>query len=140
VADDPASDAGVTAGAGLGVVLAAWADVLEVVPAALVAVLAAAVTGLVTVLTTEPTALETEAPAAEPAGAADDAGPVSAETADATAEGAGGGSSPVAAWACLEKSSKTKRIPAAAIANCATRTAARCASSCDIDSSYPRRT
>jgi hypothetical protein len=100
----------------------------------------AVVTGLVTVPATEPTALETEAPAAEPAGAADDAGPVSAETADVTAEGAGGGSSPVAAWACLEKSSKRKRIPAAAIANCATRTAARCASSCGIDSSYPRRT
>jgi hypothetical protein len=65
--------------------------------------------------------------------------PVSAEAADVTAESAPGCSSPVAAWACLEKSSRRNRIPAAAIANCATRTAARCASGCDIDSSHPQR-
>ena len=43
----------------------------------------------------------------------------------------------VAAWACLEKSSSTNKIPAAAIANCAARRATRRASCCDIDSSHP---
>jgi hypothetical protein len=43
----------------------------------------------------------------------------------------------VAAWACLVKISRRKRIPAATIANCATRTVTRCANSCDIDSSHP---
>jgi hypothetical protein len=103
------------------------------------------VTGLVTVPTTEPTVPLTEPPPvelapAEPAGAVDDPGPVSAETADVTADEEGGGSSPVAACACLERSSNRKKIPAATIANCATRTAARCASSCDIDSSHPQET
>jgi hypothetical protein len=43
----------------------------------------------------------------------------------------------VAAWACLEKSSRRKRIPAAAIASCAARRATRRASGCGIDSSHP---
>ena len=66
-----------------------------------------------------------------------DPGPTSAEAADVTEESAPGFSSPVAAWACLEKSSRRKMIPAAAIANCATRTVTRYANSCDIDSSDP---
>jgi hypothetical protein len=156
VADDPAPGAPVTVGTGLGVVLAG-AAALAAVPAGWVAASAGAgsagaaawvtavtavVTGLVTVPTTEPTALVTEAPAAEPAGVTFEAEdePASAEAADVTVKGAGGGAASVAAWACLEKSSRRNKIPAAAIANCATRTAARCASSCGIDSSYPRRT
>ena len=63
---------------------------------------------------------------------------MSAEAADVTSVSAPGCSSAAAAWACREKNSRMKRIPAAAIANCATRTAARYASSCDIDSSHPR--
>jgi hypothetical protein len=63
--------------------------------------------------------------------------PVSVEAADVTAESVPGFSSLVAACACLEQRSKRKRIPAAAIANCATRTVARYANSCDIDSSDP---
>jgi len=63
--------------------------------------------------------------------------PVSVEAADVTAESAPGFSSLVAACACLEQRSRRKRIPAAAIANCATRTVARYANSCDIDSSDP---
>src|SRR5580700_7098608 len=62
-------------------------------------------------------------------------GPVSAEAADVTDWSAPGFSSPVAAWACFEKRSRRNKIPAAAIANCAARTATRYASSCDIDSS-----
>jgi hypothetical protein len=86
---------------------------------------------------TEPTALVSGLPAAEvPA----DAGPVTAEAVDVVAEFSPGCSSGAAAWACLEKISKRKRIPAAAIAHCAARTAARFASSCGIDSSYPRGT
>jgi hypothetical protein len=107
--------------------------------AAWVTAVTAVVTGLVTVPTTEPTALVTEVPAAEPAGGTGEAGPASAET-DVAVAGARGGAASVAAWACLEKSSRRNKIPAAAIANCATRTAARCASSCGIDSSYPQRT
>jgi hypothetical protein len=59
--------------------------------------------------------------------------PTSAETADVTA----GCSSPVAAWACLENSSRRKKIPAATTASCAARRATRHTSSCDIDSSHP---
>src|SRR3984893_453061 len=62
-------------------------------------------------------------------------GPASAEAADVTDWSAPGFSSLVAAWACLEKRSSRNKIPAAAIANCAARTATRYASSCDIDSS-----
>jgi hypothetical protein len=62
-------------------------------------------------------------------------GTASAEAADVTDWSAPGFSSPVAAWACLEKRSRRNKIPAAAIANCAARTATRYASSCDIDSS-----
>jgi hypothetical protein len=64
-------------------------------------------------------------------------GPVTAEAADVTDWSGPGFSSPVAAWACLEKSSSRNKIPAAAIANCAARMATRCASCCDIDSSHP---
>jgi hypothetical protein len=102
---------------------------------------------LVAELTTDPAALVKEEAALVRGLLAVEAGagpvraePVSAEAADVTAESPPGGSSPVAAWACLEKRSSRNRIPAAAIANCATRTAARCASSCGIDSSYPQRT
>ena len=96
---------------------AAWADV--------------AVAGLVAELTTDPTTLVTGLVAVE---AADEAGPVTAETADETV-GRAGGWPPVAAWACLERISKRKMIPAAAIANCAARRATRRAIGCDIDSS-----
>jgi hypothetical protein len=96
---------------------AAWADV--------------AVAGLVAELTTDPTTLVTGLAAVE---AADEAGPVTAETADETV-GRAGGWSPVAAWACLERISRRKIIPAAAIANCAARKATRRAIGCDIDSS-----
>lgn len=64
-------------------------------------------------------------------------GPVSADAAEVTDRSAPGWSSPVAAWACLEKRSRRNKIPAAAIANCAARTATRYANSCDIDSSPP---
>jgi hypothetical protein len=64
-------------------------------------------------------------------------GPVSAEAAEVTDRSAPELSSPVAAWACLEKRSRRNKIPAAAIANCAARTATRYANSCDIDSSPP---
>jgi len=63
--------------------------------------------------------------------------PVSVEAADVTEESVPGFSSLVAAWACLEQRSRRKMIPAAVIANCATRTVARYANSCDIDSSDP---
>jgi hypothetical protein len=99
---------------------------------------AAVVTGLVTVPTTEPTVLVTDPPPAVPAGPVDDAGPTSAETADVTPEGEGGGSSRVAAWACLAQSRNRKKSTAAAIANCAARTAARRVSNCDIDGSHPQ--
>jgi hypothetical protein len=62
-------------------------------------------------------------------------GPARAEAADVTDWSAPGFSSPVAAWACFEKRSRRNKIPAAAIATCAARTATRYASSCDIDSS-----
>jgi hypothetical protein len=98
-------------------------------------------------LTTDPAALVTEATAlvtglpaaASPEGPAE-AEPASAETAEVTEGAAGGGSSPVAAWACLEKSKRMKKIPAAATASCAARTAARRASGCGIDSSHPQET
>jgi hypothetical protein len=96
---------------------AAWADV--------------AVAGSVAELTTDPTTLVTGLAAVE---AADEAGPVTAETADETV-GRAGGWSPVAAWACRERISRRKIIPAAAIANCAARKATRRAIGCDIDSS-----
>ena len=97
---------------------------------------------------TDPAALVTEVvtlasgPAAElsvapVAPVAPVAGAVSAEAADVTDWSGPGFSSPVAAWACLEKSSSKNKIPAAAIANCAARMATRCASCCDIDSSHP---
>jgi hypothetical protein len=100
-------------------------------------------------LTTDPATLVTalaallRGPLAEEAiaGLADeeDEEPVSAEAVDVTPDSAPGCSSAAVAWACREKNSRMKRIPAAAIANCAARRAARCASSCDIDSSYRRR-
>jgi len=94
---------------------------------------------------TDPAALVTEVvtlasgPAAElsVAPVAPVAGAVSAEAADVTDWSGPEFSSPVAAWACLEKSSSRNKIPAAAIANCAARMATRCASCCDIDSSHP---
>ena len=124
----PAEPAGgVGAGGGVGAAgggvevssagAAAWADV--------------AVAGLVAELTTDPTTLVTGPVAVE---AADEAGPVTAETADETV-GRAGGWSLVAAWACLERISRRKMIPAAAIANCAARRATRRAIGCDIDSS-----
>jgi hypothetical protein len=64
-------------------------------------------------------------------------GAIGVEAADVPDWSAPGLSSPVAAWACLEKRSKRNKIPAAAIANCAARTATRYADSCDIDSSHP---
>lgn len=91
-------------------------------------------------LVTEPTTLESGLPAAEVPADPADAGPVTAEAADVVAEFSPGWSSCAAAWACLEKISRRKRIPAATITNCAARTAARFASSCGIDSSYPRGT
>ena len=116
---------------------AGWAGAADWAVAAV-----AAVTDLVEELTTDPAALVTEEAALVRGLLTIEAGvgPVSAEAADVTAESPPGGSSPVAAWACLEKRSNRNRIPAAAIANCATRTAARCASSCGIASSYPQRT
>jgi len=63
---------------------------------------------------------------------------VSEEDADVPAGSLPGWSSRVAAWACLEKRSRRKRIPAAATANCAARMAARYASSCVIASSHPQ--
>jgi len=100
-------------------------------------------------LTTDPAALATEAAtlpggvlaaelavASVVADAPDSPGPVSAEAADVTDWSGPGWSSPVAAWACLEKRSRRSTIPAAAIANCAARTATRYADSCDIDSSH----
>jgi hypothetical protein len=86
---------------------------------------------LVAELTTDPTALVTGPVAVE---AAEETGPVTAETADETV-GRAGGWSPVAAWACFERISRRKMIPAAAIANCAARRATRRAIGCDIDSS-----
>jgi hypothetical protein len=64
-----------------------------------------------------------------------DAGPVSAEMADVIPRDAGG-SSVVAACACLEKSSRSKKIPAARISTCAARRATRREISCDIDGSH----
>jgi hypothetical protein len=96
-----------------------------------VAVVVTAVAGLVAELTRDPATLVTGAATAE---VTDETGPVTAETADETAGTAEGWSS-VVAWACLERISRRKMIPAAAIANCAARRATRRAFGCDIDSS-----
>jgi hypothetical protein len=103
----------------------------------------APVTGLVTELTTDPTVLVTEVarppsglPAAELGVDPVAPGPLSPEPTDVTDESDPECSSPVAACACLEKRISRKMIPAAAIANCATRTVTRYANSCDIDSSH----
>jgi hypothetical protein len=85
----------------------------------------------VTVLTMDPATLATGSVALEVAGEAE---PVIADTAAETV-GRPGGWSPVAAWACFERTSRRNRIPAAAIANCAARRATRRAIGCDIDSS-----
>jgi hypothetical protein len=100
--------------------------------------LSAALTTDPVAFVTESTALVTGLPAAESPEGPASAEPASTETADEGA--AGGGSSPVAAWACLEKSKRMKKIPAAATASCAARTAARRASGCGIDSSHPQET
>ena len=110
----------------------------------------AAVTGLAAELMTDPAVLVTEL-----AGSASGVlaavlavapvvpvvpvvpGAIGVDAADVPDWSAPGLSSPVAAWACLEKRSKRNKIPAAAIANCAARTATRYADSCDIDSSHP---
>jgi hypothetical protein len=104
-----------------------WADelscgfALELAPFATVA--AALVTGAVTP--------DTEDVAAE---VSDETGAV---TADVSPESPDGGSSVVAAWACLEESStRKKKIPAATTANCAARRATRRATGCGIDSSH----
>jgi hypothetical protein len=106
----------------------------------------APVTGLATELRTDPAVLVTDV--ARPVSgllAAElapelrvvpvDPGPVSPEATDVTDDGDPEVSSPVAACACLEKIIRRNKIPAAAIANCATRTVTRYANSCDIDSS-----
>jgi len=134
---------GVESLAGCAVVAGAggWADLpgadaWSTVAAAPVTALSAEPTTELAALVTEPTALVSGLPEAEvPA-----ARPVTAEAVDVVAEFSPGCSSCVAACACLEKISRRKRIPAATIANCAARTAARFASSCGIDSSYPRGT
>lgn len=138
--------AGTEAAAGSGCV-AGWAAVLAgvaalveagwLVGAAPVTALPAEPTTELAALVTEPTALVSGLPEAE---VPVDAGPVTAEAPDVIAEFSPGCLSCVAAWACLEKISSRKRIPAATIANCAARTAARFASSCGIDSSYPHGT
>jgi hypothetical protein len=107
----------------------------------------AAVTGLAAELMTDPAVLVTElARSASGVLAAVLAvapvvpvvpGAIGVDAADVPDWSAPGLSSPVAAWACLEKRSKRNKIPAAAIANCAARTATRYADSCDIDSSHP---
>lgn len=114
-------------------------------PAAWFAPVALPATVLVAELTTPPAALVTAetvplrgSPEAEDF-AAPEAGPLSAEVADVAPEAVPERSSPVAAWACLEKSSRRKIIAAAASANCAALMATRYASSCGIDSSYPQR-
>jgi hypothetical protein len=118
-----------------------WADVpgadaWSTAAAAPFTALSAGPTTELAALVTEPTTLVSGLPAAEvPA----DAAPVTAAE-DVVAEFSPRCSSCVAAWACLEKISSRKRIPAAAIANCAARTTVRFASSCGIDSSYPRGT
>jgi hypothetical protein len=89
---------------------------------------------------TEPTALVSGLSALEVPADPADAEPVTAEPADVTAEVTWGCPSCAAAWACLEKINSRKKIPAATIANCTARTAERFASSCGIDSSYPRGT
>jgi Fe-S cluster biogenesis protein NfuA len=110
------------------------------VAAAPVAALSAEPTAELAALVTEPTALVDGLSAPEVPADPADAELVTAEAADVVAELSPGCSSCAAAWACLEKISRRKRIPAAAIANCAARTAARFASSCGIDSSYPHGT
>jgi hypothetical protein len=124
--------AGATDGAGAWF---AWADAWASGLTPLVAGVAAAwgplpvvaftawLTGSVVELTTDWAALATGSTALATGAAAAwttvDAGPV---TAEAMPESPGGGSS-VAAWACLERSNRRKRIPAAAIANCTALTA-----------------
>jgi hypothetical protein len=103
-------------------------------------VLSAEPTTELATLVTEPTVLVSGLLAAEVPAASADAAPVTAEAADVVAEFSPACSSCAAAWACLEKINRRKRIPAAAITNCAARTTARFASSCGIDSSYPRGT
>lgn len=105
------------------------------------------VTGLVSELTADPTALPTDEVtsltgvlAAESSVAPADPGPVTAGAAEVTDGCAPGFWSSVAAWACLVKMNRRKKIPAAAIANCATRTVTRYASCCDIDRSHPLET
>jgi hypothetical protein len=134
---DVASVAGVESLAACAVVVdaAGWADlpdadVWSTVAAAPVTALSAEPATELAALVTEPTTLVSGLPALE----------VPAEPADVTAEVAWGCPSCVAAWACLEKINRRKKIPAATIANCAARTAERFASSCGIDSSYPRGT
>jgi hypothetical protein len=138
----PAADAGaLAAGASLDGGVAggsdgrAWlAGGLAPLVAVPVTVWAAASTAEFTAVSAEgPTALVTAA-AALPSGLPDPA-PLAADPAAGAAPGC---PSPVAAWACLEKSKRSRMIPAAAIANCAARTATRYASSCDIDSSHPQ--
>lgn len=85
---------------------------------------------MITELTADPTAFPTDGPVTTDVTDVTDA-------TDVTDGCAPGFWSSVAAWACLVKMNKRKKIPAAAIANCATRTVTRYASSCDIDSSHP---
>jgi hypothetical protein len=136
--------AGVESLAGGAVVVGAggWADLPDAAAwstaaAAPVTALFAELTTELAALVTEPTALVSGLPEAE---VPVDAGPVTAEAVVAVAEFSPGCSSCAVAWACLEKINRRKRIPAATIANCAAQTAARFASSCGIDSSYPRET
>jgi hypothetical protein len=102
--------------------VAGWVTELTADPAALVTVPTVLLRGL-------PLAAERVDPA--------DTGPAVVGPADVVAEAAPEFPSPVAAWACLEKSSRRKIIPAAASVTCAARTATRYTSGCDIDSSHP---
>jgi hypothetical protein len=151
VAVAPVADVAGVAGAGslAGCAVVAdvdgWADLLgadarSTVPAAPVTALSAEPATELAAPVTEPTALVSELPAAEVPADPADAAPVTAAAADVVTEFSPGWSPCSAAWACLEKISRRKRIPAATITNCAARTAARFASSCGIDSSYPRGT
>jgi hypothetical protein len=104
-----------------------------------VTALAAELTADPAVLVTAPTAPLSEPEWAEEGFAEPPGALAGAATAALAAGTAPGDSSPAAAWACLENSRRRKTIPAAAIANCAARTATRYASSRDIDSSHPQR-
>lgn len=128
-----ASPAGASAPTGAGSVVGAAS------PAPATALSAEPTTELAALVTEPTTPVSGFLTAEDPADPAD-AGPVTAEAADVVAEFSPGWSSCAAAWACLEKINRRKRIPAATIANCAARTTARFASSCGIDSSYPRGT